>query len=688
MMQSGSKPKRVLLLLATLILGFGLAVACQSNDTDNPPDSITEPESEHDHDSDHSPDDPTHDSDSPLQDNSETQIEEETGIDMGNHEGSEGPTLAPAAEDENDEVLFNAQPCPEDANVKFYDVVAIDVVMVLNRWGDRDPDAYMYALRENVDAIRAQEALKDNEEESYGLNAGLANDIIQPLTLRANIGDCVRVLFGNNLTQPASFHVNGADWVVADTWEPALASNPDSIALPGDTISLEWYVDPTYYGENTHYFHSHGPNARYKVSHGLFGSIIVEPEGSEYFDNRTGENLCEVDSDGVQYCDSSWDAMISPGDGSSDFREFAMYYHEIGNAKFSAVDKDGVPNPNIDPITNSYKPNGRAINYRSESFFRRMGDAEELFGFADESQAYGSYAFGEPAMPIPQSYLGDPTKFRLVHGGSETLHVPHLHGGGIQWQRQPEIGKEDASDYTPIDAGLTKFFENSMPSSGNDSQTIAPSETYEMEVSCGAGGCQQTAGDFLFHCHVASHYVSGMWHFWRTYNTLQDTANKTDELANVAELPDRQGKMQAAVTSTDLLGETVTFAGQNMDVNEDNLADIVETQLPPQGVPNGLLDAAVMNWATEGNLYLNEPDSELVWVNYKSATPGERSPFMFDPATGKLAFPFLKPHLGQRPPFAPNNGPAPYLEPLQGARGEPAEPGANGSNLVTQDLLL
>ncbi len=110
--------------------------------------------------------------------------------------------------------------------------------------------------------------------------------------------------------------------------------------------------------------------------------------------------------------------MISPGDGSADFREFAMFYHEIGNAKFSAVDKNGVPNPTIDPITQSYKPNGRAINYRSESFWRRMGTMEEAVGFADESQAYGSYTFGEPAMPVAQSYLGDPTKFRLIHGGS------------------------------------------------------------------------------------------------------------------------------------------------------------------------------------------------------------------------------------------------------------------------------
>ena len=102
-----------------------------------------------------------------------------------------------------------------------------------------------------------------------------------------------------------------------------------------------------------------------------------------------------------------------------------------------------------------------------------------------------------------------------------------LHGGGIQWQRQQDMGKDGAADYTPIDAGLKKDFAASMPSSGNDSQTIGPSESYELEIACGSGGCQQTVGDFLFHCHVASHYISGMWHFWRVYNTLQSMGTKS-----------------------------------------------------------------------------------------------------------------------------------------------------------------
>ncbi len=613
----------------------------------------------------------------PVQGRFVSAVEEELGYQIDSHQAAEGPQLLPDLGPHLGST-FAAQTCPAGAPVKAYDVVAIRVDITLNRWGDHDPEGYMYALRDSLPAIRAQEA--KGADENYGLSLGLGADPIQPLTLRANVGDCVRIDFENQATEPASFTIHGADLVVAATGEPALTSNPDSSVIPGESAVYEWYIDPSYYEENTHYIHSHGARGRFQVGHGLFGAFIVEPAGSVYYDQRTGEELCR-DEGGVQRCASSWDAMISPGDGS-DFREFTVFYHEIGNERYAVLDAEGMPNPSIDPIVHSYKPNGRAINYRSESFFRRMAELSDQVPFytewePDEAEAYGSYAFGDPAMPIPQSYVGDPAKFRVVHGGSETLHVPHLHGGGIQWQRQPKVG-EGQADYTPIDAGLKKVFAPSMPSSGNDSQTIAPSETYELEISCGSGGCQQTVGDFLFHCHVASHYISGMWHFWRVYNTLQDAAGKTDDLAVVAELPDRRGAMRRAVTSDRLVGTTVDFAGRSIQVDAANLADLVETQLPPQGVPRHAQDASVMNWARQGMTYLNEPETTYSWPNFTPDDPGGRKPFLFDPATGKLAYPFLRPHLGQRPPFAPDHGPAPFLDPIDEPNAEPPTPGASG----------
>ena len=91
----------------------------------------------------------------------------------------------------------------------------------------------------------------------------------------------------------------------------------------------------------------------------------------------------------------------------------------------------------------------------------------------------------------------------------------------------------------------------------------------------------------------------------------------------------------------------------------------------------------MVNWKWEGTLALNEPETPHKWADYESPTPLKRPAITFDPQTGKLAFPWLRPHLGKRPPFAPNHGGAPWLEPFHvredGTKStEPAKPGEQG----------
>jgi hypothetical protein len=167
-----------------------------------------------------------------------------------------------------------------------------------------------------------------------------------------------------------------------------------------------------------------------------------------------------------------------------------------------------------------------------------------------------------------------------------------------------------------------------------------------------------------------------MWMIWRVYNTLQDATASQDGLPPLVELGNRPGRLEPAVTADQLVGRTVDWMGQTFRITPDNLTQWVERQLPPPGVPKGY-DAAVFDWVKQGNRYLSEPETDQVWPGYASATPGQRPPIRFDPATGKLAYPWLRPHLGKRPPFAPNHGPAPFLEPIPRGTG-PAAPGANG----------
>jgi FtsP/CotA-like multicopper oxidase with cupredoxin domain len=325
----------------------------------------------------------------------------------------------------------------------------------------------------------------------------------------------------------------------------------------------------------------------------------------------------------------------------------------------------------VDPYTSAYRPGDRAMNYRSEPFMNRLALQQQTVGRFDKSAAYSSYVFGDPATPIARSYLGDPVKQRVVHGGSEVFHVHHVHGGSIRWRRQP------GAEPTGFDHGLDKH-PPLLPQATDrtDSQSIGPSETYDVEHECGSGGCQQGAGDYMVHCHVAHHYLAGMWTIWRVYNTRQDSILSLDGLPPLAELPDRTGQTHMAVTSRELAGRTVDWQGKVFQITQENLGAWVEQQLPPRGVPRGY-DASVLDWVREGDLYLSEPETDQSWPGYRSATPNARPPLYFDPRTGKLAYPFLRPHLAKRPPFAPNHGPAPFLEPMQGGT-DLSVPGENG----------
>lgn len=574
------------------------------------------------------------------------------------HEQSEGLRLAG---DPTSETMRPGERCPPTAPVRDYRIVAVNVDITLNRYLDHDPNGRAYVLEADVQRLRLEEA--QNREARAGraepaVSPGVQGDAIQPLVLRVNQDECLRITLRNDLAngEPASVHLHGSALYVAGTGRPALARNPEALVRPGERVTYEWWVtgaEP----EGTHYFHSHGWT-RLQTAHGLFGAVIVEPRGSRHLDPVDGGELA-----------SGWSATIAPPDGSH-FREFVVFYHEVGNERYRLLDRDDAPVTQVDPFTSAYRPGARAINYRSEPFMNRLALQHRLTGRHDKSQAYSSYVFGDPATPIARSYLGDPVKERVVHGGSEVFHVHHVHGGAIRWRRQPRV------ETSRFDRGLDKA-PPLVPRATErvDSQSVGPSETYDLEHECGSGGCQQGAGDYLVHCHVAHHYIAGMWMIWRVYNTKQEAGASLDALPALDELPDRRGRVVGAVTSDALIGRRVDWKGTSFTITRDDLAAWVERQLPPRGQPRGY-DASVLDWDRHGDRYLNEPETDQAWPGFRSRTPGVRPAILFDPMTGKLAYPFLRPHFGKRPPFAPNHGPAPFLDPTAGPT--PPSPGQHG----------
>ena len=155
--------------------------------------------------------------------------------------------------------------CPANAPVKHYDISAINAEITLNQWLDYYP-GYMYVLTENLEKVREEEAKNAAARESEGHHDpggvinGIQNQYIQPLVIRGNQGDCVKITLRNKLEfgEDVSLHINGSDMVMSKTGQPATTTNTDAIAAGesdedddeegGSTgspvIDMEWYIHP------------------------------------------------------------------------------------------------------------------------------------------------------------------------------------------------------------------------------------------------------------------------------------------------------------------------------------------------------------------------------------------------------------------------------------------------------------
>ena len=146
--------------------------------------------------------------------------------------------------------------CPASAPVKQYDVSAINVEISLNMWLDYYP-GYMYVL----DGEHRQGTGRGNEEsrrrvtkEGYDPGAvtnGLQNQWIQPLAIRGNQGDCVKITLRNQLEggEDVSLHIHGSSMVVS-RHRQAGHHDQSATASPrkARAVDLEWYIPPTHAG--------------------------------------------------------------------------------------------------------------------------------------------------------------------------------------------------------------------------------------------------------------------------------------------------------------------------------------------------------------------------------------------------------------------------------------------------------
>lgn len=358
---------------------------------------------------------------------------------------------------------------PTADKTRFYEIEAIEIPIVYNKYGDNDPNGLLYVLKKDADRIR-KGAL-----ENFSQEIPQPYDEVKPLVIRANAGEKVIISFSHSLNRPLSIHVQGLSYDVQTSDGANVGFNNDSTTK--HKITYTWYAAH----EGVYLFHDMGDTRSSEEGtnvHGLFGAIIVEAAQSQWLNPETGAEL-----ESGLFADIYH--PIHPA-----FREYAVFFHD----ELEIKDKNG--NPPIDPHTN-LPASTTGISYRAEPMRNRMPLTED-HADSGEDISMSSWVYGDPAPPILRAYVGDPAKIRLIHGGIKETHVFHLHNH--QWRLEGENPNSTIID----------------------SISLGPQECYTLDILHGAGSLNGTIGDVIFHCHLYPHFHEGMWTLWRIHDRLED----------------------------------------------------------------------------------------------------------------------------------------------------------------------
>ncbi|TYB53209.1 hypothetical protein FXF51_49935 [Nonomuraea sp. PA05] len=435
-------------------------------------------------------------------------------------------------------------PCPHDEDgtitvpTRRFTIAAINKDITYNKAGDHDPHGAMYALEEDVAAIKA--GTKKPE----------------PLVIRANAGDCVEVTLKNQLdpakmqphcfegTEPGQLGFRdpsqggfalpgcldqppgnehnvpgfkplpvssrvGLRPAMVDSHVEGAGSNvgynfPDSTVGPGQSILYRWYAPEEDGATGLGVLQDYADPLNHG-HHGLFGGLVIEPKGSTYKDPRTGADLR-----------SGVDAVIVDPNGK-DFREHVI----LMNSDLSLFRKDtngntadDLPVPdNLDlaltPSREADDPEDQgefAINYSNEPWSHRYAVNQDL------AKIFSSTAHGDPATPLFRAYPKDPVRLRVAQVVGDPRSTGFaLHGH--TWRRAPGDPQSQIAAFQ-----------------GQFNPGVAYNIHLDPAVTGGAGGPGGIPGDYLYRSGtLARHLTGGQWGIFRVLGAKQP---------DLVELPD------------------------------------------------------------------------------------------------------------------------------------------------------
>jgi FtsP/CotA-like multicopper oxidase with cupredoxin domain len=365
-------------------------------------------------------------------------------------------------------------PCIKNCKLKVFEIALVQAKVIYNSYGWNDPQGRFFVLKEELKKHGGLDEYVNKVEK------GLIK--AEPLVIRANAGDCIEIRLTNllpeilegsafqleTLTGIAGYHIHLVkfDTIVSDGG----SNGWNNIA---GARQYETLIERFYANEELHtvFFHDH-LYANSHQQHGVFGALIVEPEGSTFHDIHTGEKI-----------QSGTKAVIRKADGYA-FREFALFVHDFA----LLFDKAGKP-LNPPPVPGSdQEPGVMGINYRSEPMRERLGKKD------DPAYIFSSSVHKDPATPILETYPGDDMMIRLIDGAHEEQHAFNI--VGMSWKRE-------------LDDKLSPL---------SSSQTIGISEAFNLRIDEPYG-----SGDYLYYFGGIDDAWLGLWGIIRAYDKQKES---------------------------------------------------------------------------------------------------------------------------------------------------------------------
>jgi hypothetical protein len=357
--------------------------------------------------------------------------------------------------------------CPSDAPVKKFNVVAIDYpqmdfnpnvpeaieVDFERKIEIKNPDAKIYVLEEDLTRVAGEQPM--------------------PLTLRVNVGDCMIVKLTNKMKESrASFSAFGMAFDPKDSLGMNLGNNPgDQTVAPGASRTYTYYADP-FNGEMQMVVWDFG-NVAMNVRNGLFGGVIIGPEGSQYRDPKTG---ADISLKNAWIADVIVDRTIPGQENRANYRDAALYFQDEDNIMGTAF----MPYvQNVAGLT--------GVNYRTEPYPYREEAGCSLGRMFQPCEVDNPQ---DPVTPTIMAHSGDPVRVHVFGAASEQNGMFTIEDH--EWPIEPFM--EGADMISTVE--------------------FASSEGLDVYLSS-AGGRNANSGDYVWSNGRLNYAQSGQWGYFR-----------------------------------------------------------------------------------------------------------------------------------------------------------------------------